>query len=423
MLETYVIHITKKCNLDCLYCYETDKESEYTKQEIQENIDNLFKDIGDNIVHIEFLGGEPMLRFDLVLFSYNYLESKYKKNIINYTITTNGTVLNDDIITFLKNNRVSFAISMDGTKFSNQLRYFKNTYVNSYDKVVENIKKLKESNITPSIHIVTHPYNVHLLFRNIKHIYLDIGVHSIGIGTIESTMVIDENYCNTFKKQIMLVSDYITKNEITDLGIDLFHEIKPLSDARTYVRDHSGKVVFESYGRIDNSVFNNKNLYEIVKCSEQTDVSMMIYSIRKFAFDYHKENKMSLLKQEENDKNNIIDCVGKIGNCDFVTNPKNNKLYKNKNIISEKTFDELASYEPVLESNSSNEIILKKEFNKECSYEDGNSGDEKTLKKECLCKEGCSCEDDNSLSEKIDVLATGISQILISLEEIKKVLK
>jgi len=301
--ETYVIHTTKQCNMNCLYCYEQDKDSTYSVEETLEHMDNLFKDIGNNIVHIEYLGGEPMLRFDIIKAVYKHGRSKYNKNIENFTITTNGTIVHEELIDFLKEHKdVTFAISMDGTKNANQLRYFKN-WKNSYDKVVENIRILHDNNLYPSIHIVTHPYNVAFMFDSLTHLYHDLGVKHIGIGTIESTIVIDEEYVNEFKKQMEKISDYIYDNNLIDFSIDLFNGIKPKEDVRTYVKElNTNKTVFESYGRIENEIFNDTSKYKIIKCGQATPVSEMIYDIRSSAYYYHRDNPKKNKKETEFDK-------------------------------------------------------------------------------------------------------------------------
>lgn len=298
MAETYVVHLTKRCNLNCLYCYENDKSSLYTFQEIQQYVDDIFQDIRDNKVRIEFLGGEPLLEPNLLQKVYYYAESKYSQNILSYIVTTNGTLFSEDLLTFFKKNqeRIEIAISMDGTLYANQLRYFKETWKSSYHVVVDNIKKLQRQGIPVSIHIVTHPFNVSFLFDSIRHIVEDLKVTSIGIGTVESTINIDDNYCEEFKHQIQRVSNYILVRE--NISIDLFDGLKPRSDVRTYVREKkTGKLIFESYGRIENDIFNNEEKYEIIKCFS-TSESEKIYSIRKFAYDFHRKNRDQILLKE-----------------------------------------------------------------------------------------------------------------------------
>jgi len=95
-METYVVHVTKQCNCRCVYCYEKDKYSTYTWEEVKELIDNIVK--YNRRFNIEFLGGEPLLAFDLIKKSVDYLESMNDIEVEQYVITTNGTILTDEMI-------------------------------------------------------------------------------------------------------------------------------------------------------------------------------------------------------------------------------------------------------------------------------------------------------------------------------------
>jgi sulfatase maturation enzyme AslB (radical SAM superfamily) len=299
MTETYVVHVTKNCNMNCFYCYEKDKSGIYTWEEVKNFIDNMAKYNTQQRIHIEFLGGEPMLAWDFIKKSYFYIENEYKDilKVNSYSITTNGTIVTDEVIKFLVEHRnVNFSISLDGNKWSNQLRYFK-TFENSYDKVMENIEKLMINNITPSIHIVTHPFNVGYLYDSIVHLY-EKGIRSLGIGTIESTMQIGEEYSEKFIEQLDLVSKDIVNKKLEGLNIDLFEWIKPRTDVRNYIKDDEGKVIGETYGRAGDDVSRQENLYNIVHCEDEDETSKLIYNIRRFVFYNHKKNLQN--KNKEN---------------------------------------------------------------------------------------------------------------------------
>lgn len=397
MTETYVIHITKKCNMDCFYCYEQDKKSEYTWEEIKQVIDNIFHSLKNDRAHIEFLGGEPMLRWDLVKQSYEYIMVNYPSSVTEFTITTNGTIVTDEIIEYLKNNKkLSMAISIDGTKYSNQLRYMKN-YKCGYDVVVPNIKKLVEGKLDVQAHIVTHPFNVAWMKDNIEHLH-NLGVKLIGIGTIEGTIIIDDVYCNVFKEQIEKISDYVLEHP--DLGIDLFNWIKPKTDVRKYVKDLTGKVIFESYGRVKDDVTYSNNPNYVVEESESSPVSEMIYAIREYAYNFHRENKrrkkMSLKDHDEN-KKTIIDCVGKVGECQAVTDP-----------VSGET-----SFNTILFPDFSNpKTEITNDYTAQLS-EKINSHDED-------CNGDCKCKDE---STDMDTISAALIEIINRLDEIERAIK
>lgn len=288
-MERYVIHVTKECNMNCLYCYEKDKTSRYTWEEVKTLIDKLVEHRTSDEFGIEFLGGEPMLAWDLIKQSYEYLESIKEIVIHNYVITTNGTIMTEDIADYLsKNDKIRFAISMDGHMHSNQLRVFKGSNKNSYHKVMENIKFLKDYGVESSIHITSHPYNIGFLSDSIDHLYRN-GIKNIDVGTIESTMKIDKEYCDRFIYELDIVSKKICDGTYLDLQIGVFNWLKPHEDVRSYIKDPTtGKVIAESYGRSGRDI-TQSNEYEVVRCEDKNEISEMIYHIRKTVYDNHQK--------------------------------------------------------------------------------------------------------------------------------------
>ena len=297
-METYVIHVTKECNMNCSYCYENDKDSTYTWKEVKSFIVDIINNRTSNIFHIEFLGGEPLLAFDNIKKSVNYIESLNDVEVNSYTITTNGTILDGEIVEFLKeHDNVDFAASMDGTKFMNQWRTFKDTNENSHDTVIENCQRLirEIGKDRVNVHMVTHLYNVASLSLGVKHLY-DKGLRSVGIGTIESTMRIDNDYCNSYVDELKKVSNMVLDGTLKGLHVDVLEGLKPKSDVRHYLRDESGKVVGETYGRAGDDVTKNGNYKADATSSDLGDT---IYNIRKAVYDYHQRNKDKYVKINE----------------------------------------------------------------------------------------------------------------------------
>ena len=288
-MERYVIHVTKECNMDCLYCYEKDKTSVYTWEEIKEFIDTLIELRTSDEFGVEFLGGEPMLAWEYIVKAYEYLESMKEVEIPDYVITTNGTILEPEMLDYLfKNQKITYAVSLDGHEYANQLRVFKESRKNSYKSAISNIKKLTEKGAKVGVHMVTHPYNVAMIDKSIEILYRE-GVRSMNIGTVESTMQIDKAYCDRFIKELDLVSEKIAKGLYPNLSVAELTYVKPKSDVRSYIRDKSGKVVAESYGRSGEDITQKESKFDIQRCTEDTKTSEMIYNIRKTVFDNHQK--------------------------------------------------------------------------------------------------------------------------------------
>lgn len=274
-------------------CYERDKTSTYTWDEIKELIDNIVEYNVEKEFDIEYLGGEPLLAFDLIKKATAYMKSLKNVKIRHYGITTNGTILNDEIVQFLKENEdVSWNASMDGNEFMNQLRVFKDTGINSHDVVMANHKRLAEEIGVNriSIHMVTHPYNIGYLSKGIDHLYIN-GVRNIGIGTIESTIIIGKEYTDRFIKELDIVSEKICSGEYPDLNIDVLNHLKPRSDVRHYIRDSVGKVIAETYGRSKSDITqqNEETNYNAVAVGSQ--IGTLIQDIREIVYMNHQNRK------------------------------------------------------------------------------------------------------------------------------------
>lgn len=255
-LARYTIHTTKQCNNQCVYCYEKDKTSTYTWEEIKGSLDKIINS-NDKIVEVEFIGGEPLLRFDLVKRATSYL-NKYI-DVLTYYITTGGTVLDADIIEYLKQNEnVIFGISMDGNKFMNQLRITKEG-INTYDIVMDNFDVLKAHIDIDRImfHMTIHPWNVGYLSDGIRHLY-NRGVRFIDLGIIEKTMPVDEEFKQIYIEQNKIISDAIIQGLYDGLKYAPFLS-PPILDRKEY-KKKDGKVVLEIRGDVDMESTHSRGL-------------------------------------------------------------------------------------------------------------------------------------------------------------------
>ena len=93
------ICVTHKCNLNCVYCYQQNKDNRSMSFEIARKcIDDIFSSIPSNVKTIElsFIGGEPLLEMELIKKVYGYTLTKYTDSRLHFFATTNGTVLTSE---------------------------------------------------------------------------------------------------------------------------------------------------------------------------------------------------------------------------------------------------------------------------------------------------------------------------------------
>lgn len=114
------ICLTYDCNLACVYCYQ--KHDSNTKMSIstaKECIDWIFNNIPNDMsgVEIGFIGGEPLLEFDLIKRIFEYTKSLNISDKYIFYATTNGTVLNSEMKQWFSINKDEFVLglSLDGS--------------------------------------------------------------------------------------------------------------------------------------------------------------------------------------------------------------------------------------------------------------------------------------------------------------------
>lgn len=141
------LNVTDACNLACKYCFveqhphymdlQTAKDAAHF---ILKNLEKKNKKFNKNEkAKINFFGGEPMLLYDEIIVPLvNYVK---ENNLpIDFGMTTNGTLLDEEKILFFKQNNFSLLLSIDGDEYTQNFnRPCQNKNLNSFDLVKKNI--------------------------------------------------------------------------------------------------------------------------------------------------------------------------------------------------------------------------------------------------------------------------------------------
>ena len=125
VVKALCLHIAHDCNMRCKYCFaETGEDKvgkrEFMSFEVGKNAVDLLvsKSLGRTNLEIDFFGGEPLMSFKVIkqIFKYAQEQAKLFNKNIRYTITTNGILLNDEVIEFVNENSIQLIMSHDGRK-------------------------------------------------------------------------------------------------------------------------------------------------------------------------------------------------------------------------------------------------------------------------------------------------------------------
>ena len=153
VVKALCLHIAHDCNLACKYCFAG--EGEYHGRRAlmsletgKKALDFLVKNSGNRVnLEVDFFGGEPLLNWqvvkELVIYGRSLEEPYHKK--FRFTLTTNGVLLNDEIMEFANREMANIVLSIDGRKEINDLMRPYRGGQGSYDTIVPKFLTVAES--------------------------------------------------------------------------------------------------------------------------------------------------------------------------------------------------------------------------------------------------------------------------------------
>ncbi len=111
-----ILHLTQQCNLRCRYCYAAKGNRPSMSMETARKAIDLAIKSGKNSACISYFGGEPLLAFDKIRTLTDYAKQQGRKagKKMYFRLSTNGTLLNEEILQFCRDNEILFALSLDG---------------------------------------------------------------------------------------------------------------------------------------------------------------------------------------------------------------------------------------------------------------------------------------------------------------------
>ena len=153
VVKALCLHIAHDCNLSCRYCFagkgEYNGESALMSLDVGKRaLDFLVENSGNRRnLEVDFFGGEPLMNFEVVKDIVAYgrsLEEKYNKKF-RFTLTTNGVLLNDDVIEFAGREMSNLVLSIDGRKeLHDYMRPFRSG-AGSYELILPKFKKAADA--------------------------------------------------------------------------------------------------------------------------------------------------------------------------------------------------------------------------------------------------------------------------------------
>ena len=235
VVKALCLHIAHDCNLACKYCFA--EEGEYHGRRAlmsyetgKQALDFLIANSGSRRnLEVDFFGGEPLMNFDVVkqLVAYGREQEKLHDKHFRFTLTTNGVLLNDDIMEFANKEMDNVVLSIDGRKeVHDNMRPFRKG-AGSYDLIVPKFQKFAESRNQDKYYVrgtYTH-FNTDFS-KDVLHL-ADLGFKQISVEPVvaqptDAYALKEEDLPVLFDEYDKLAAEMVKRNRQGN-GFNFFH--------------------------------------------------------------------------------------------------------------------------------------------------------------------------------------------------------
>lgn len=254
-LSSLWLNISNDCNLRCLYCYGSggsygNIRKLMTIEKAKSVIDYWFKylNVNSKEIGVAFFGGEPLMNKKVLLFAVDYINNllrEYNRHA-TYVLTTNGTILDEELIEFFTKNKFKITISIDGGK---NIQDYNRPFVSgkgSFDNVKDTVHTLRQYYPGLLGRLTLTHQNVNLFKNSIEELW-NTGITAINYDIVSSNdknLKLTSNDLNILKEQISIISEITYNNMVNGKNQVLLPLIKYGQIIHNYL--HNNKCSFYS---------------------------------------------------------------------------------------------------------------------------------------------------------------------------------
>ena len=235
VVKALCLHIAHDCNLACQYCFA--EEGEYHGRRAlmsfevgKKVLDFLIANSGNRRnLEVDFFGGEPLMNWQVVkdLVAYGREQEKLHDKKFRFTLTTNGVLLNDEVMEFCNREMGNVVLSIDGRKeVHDKMRPFRKG-AGSYDLIVPKFQQFAESRHQDKYYVrgtFTH-YNLDFS-EDVLHL-ADLGFKQISVEPVvaepkEPYAIREEDLPKLFEEYDKLAVEMIRRHKSGE-DFNFFH--------------------------------------------------------------------------------------------------------------------------------------------------------------------------------------------------------
>lgn len=240
-IKALCLHVAHTCNLNCEYCFAS--QGKYHGERAlmpfevgKRALDFLIKNSGTrHNLEVDFFGGEPLMNFDVVKKLVKYArekEKEYNKNF-RFTLTTNGLLIDDEVIDFANKEMSNVVLSLDGRKEVHDNLRKTITGQGSYDIIIPKFKKLVNARGGKNYYIRgTFTHNNVDFLKDILHM-ADLGFKELSMEPVvcapNEPYALTEEDLPIIKEQYEELAKEMIKRDSEGNGFTFYHYMLDLT--------------------------------------------------------------------------------------------------------------------------------------------------------------------------------------------------
>ena len=232
VVKALCMHVAHTCNLNCSYCFASQGKYHGDRAVMsfevgKRALDFLVENSGTRRnLEVDFFGGEPLMNFDVVkqLVAYARSIEKQKNKNFRFTLTTNGVLIDDDVIEFANKECANVVLSLDGRKEVHDRFRVDYNGKGSFDKIVPKFQKLVEARGGKNYYMRGTFTHLNPDFLEDIKVMLDLGFNEL---SMEPVVCADGDSGELTEEDIVIVKEQYEK--LAELMIEREKQGKPFT--------------------------------------------------------------------------------------------------------------------------------------------------------------------------------------------------
>ena len=251
-VKALCLHVAHTCNLNCSYCFASQGKYQGDKALMSYEtgkaaLDFLIKNSGTRRnLEVDFFGGEPLMNWDVVkkLVSYaRSIEKEHNKNF-RFTLTTNGVLIDDEVIDFCNKEMSNVVLSLDGRKEVHDRFRVNFDGKGSYDTVVPKFQEFVKKRNNKDYYIRgTFTHNNVDFTNDILHM-ADLGFTELSMEPVVcppgDPFALDDKDLNILLEQYEILAKTMIKRKSEGNGFTFYHYMLDLKNGPCVYKRISG---------------------------------------------------------------------------------------------------------------------------------------------------------------------------------------